>query len=312
MDRFESLNAFVRIVEAGSITAAAERLGVAKSAVSRRLAELEERLGAQLLRRTTRNLSLTDPGWAFYERAVRILSDLDEAETAVSQAQGALRGRLRVAAPLSFGLLHLGPAITDFMALHPEVTFDLDFNDREVDLLKEGFDLAVRIGELADSSLVARRLAPVRLLPCCSPAYLESRGMPETPADLAAHHCLLYAYAREPRTWRYKTADGKAGTVKIEPHLQANNGDFLCQAAVAGEGILLTPTFITYREIERGRLVPLLTQYQWPELAAYAVYPQTRHLSRRVRAFVDFLARRFEAVPYWDRGHMTMGHNPVV
>ena len=309
MDRFEGLNAFVRVVEAGSITGAAERLGVAKSAVSRRLAELEERLGTQLMRRTTRKLSLTDSGWAFYERAVRILSDLEEAETSVSQAQGALRGRLRVAAPLSFGLMHLGPAITEFAARHGEVTFDLDFNDREVDLLKEGFDLAVRIGELGDSSLIARRLAPVRLIPCASPAYLDANGAPRSPAELGAHRCLLYAYSREPRVWRYRTPAGEKGSVKVEARLQANNGDFLCQAAVAGEGVVLTPSFIAYREIELGRLVPVLQDVNWPEVAAYAVYPQTRHLSRRVRAFVDFLVERFAGVPYWDRALQTMGHN---
>jgi len=310
MDRFEELNAFVRVVEAGSITGAAQRLGVAKSAVSRRLAELEERLGVQLLRRTTRKLSLTDSGWAFYERAVRVLADLDEAETSVAQAEGALRGRLRVAAPLSFGLLHLGPAITAFAGLHQEVTFDLDFNDREVDLMQEGFDLAVRIGELADSSLIARRLAPVRLIPCASPAYLEAQGTPDSPADLAAHRCLLYSYAQEPRVWRFRTSDGERGTVRVEAHLAANNGDFLCQAAVAAEGVLLTPTFIAYRAIERGRLVPILEEVAWPEVAAYAVYPQTRHLSRRVRAFVDFLVQRFAGVPYWDRRIEVMGDNP--
>ena len=301
MSRFEDLRTFVRVVEAGSITGAAERLGVAKSAVSRRLGELEERLGVQLLRRTTRRSNLTDSGWAFYERAVRILADLDEAEAAVSQAHGTLRGRLRVAAPLSFGLRHLGPAITDFMRLHPEVVFDLDFNDREVDLLQEGFDLAIRIAELQDSTMIARQLAPVRLVACASPAYLEAHGTPEAPDDLARHRCLVYSYSREPRIWRYRESGGASGAVKVSIHMEANNGDFLCRTAVAGEGIVLTPTFIAYREIETGRLVRILDAYEWPRVAAYAVYPQTRHLSRRVRAFVDFLVQRFANVPYWDR-----------
>jgi len=302
MDRFEDLKTFVRVVEAGTLTAAAERLGVAKSAVSRRLAELEERLGAQLLRRTTRRLNLTDSGWAFYERAVRILADLDEAEAAVSQAHGTLRGRLRVAAPLSFGLRHLGPAITDFMHLHPEVVFDLDFNDREVDLVQEGFDLAIRIAELQDSTLIARRLANVRLVLCASPAYLEEHGVPAVPDDLVRHRCLIYTYASDPSTWRYLGADGAEGMVKVSAYISANNGDFLCRAAVAGEGMVLTPTFLAYREIEDGRLVRVLPQFEWPSVAAYAVYPQTRHLSLRVRAFVDYLAQRFGDLPYWDRG----------
>jgi len=302
MDKFEDLKNFVRVVEAGSITGAAERLGVAKSAVSRRLGELEERLGVQLLRRTTRRLNLTDSGWAFYERSMRILADLEEAEAAVSQAHGTLRGQLRVAAPLSFGLRHLGPAIIDFMQQHPEVVFDLDFNDRAVDLLQEGFDLAVRVAELQDSSLIARRLAPVRLVLCASPAYLEEHGAPETPQDLSQHRCLIYSYAPEPRIWRYQAPDGSHGSVRVPIRLAANNGAFLCNAAVAGEGIGLSPTFIVHRELEDGRLVRVLGDYQWPQVAAYAVYPQTRHLSHRVRAFVDFLVQRFGDMPYWDRG----------
>lgn len=300
MPRLEDMETFVRVVEAGSISGAAERLGIAKSAVSRRIADLEERLGAQLFRRTTRRLNLTDTASSFYERCVRILADVDEAEHAVSEQHGTLRGRLRVAVPLSFGLLHLGPAIDDFMRANPGVEFDLDFNDRQVDILTEGFDVALRIADLADSSLMARRLAPVRSLVCASPDYLQQHGTPQTPADLADHACLTYSNAPDPGTWMYRGADGKTAGIRVHARLQTNNGDFACQAAVAGQGIVCQPTFILYQAIEQGRLVPILTDYQWPAVNAYALYPRTRHLSHRVRAFVDFLAARFDGVPYWD------------
>ena len=186
MDRFAHMQVFVSVVEAGSISAAAERLDLAKSAVSRRLAELEAHLGVSLITRTTRRLNLTDSGRAYYERCVAILADLDEAESAVSQAHAALKGQLKVALPLSFGLLHLSPLIQAFMALHPEVRFELDFNDRQIDLMQEGFDLAIRIATLEDSSLIARRLAPIRHVVCASPDYLAKHGTPVAAADLAA------------------------------------------------------------------------------------------------------------------------------
>ena len=300
MARLEDMESFVRVVETGSISAAAERLGVAKSAVSRRLSELEARLGAQLFRRTTRRLDLTDTGRGFYERCLRILSDTEEAELAVSQAHGTLRGRLRVAVPLSFGLLHLGPAINDFMAAHPGLEFDLDLNDRQVDLLAEGFDVALRIADLEDSSLIARRLATMRTMVCASPEYLARAGTPQTPADLAAHCCLVYSNARDPALWRFRDPQGDDKTIRVPVCMQANNGDFLRQAASVGQGICMLPTFIAYRAIQDGSLCPILTNYTWPAFNAYAVYPRTRHLSQRVRVFVDFLAERFGGVPYWD------------
>jgi DNA-binding transcriptional LysR family regulator len=301
MDRLEEMQTFTRVVEAGSISGAAERLGVGKSAVSRRLADLEERLGVQLFRRTTRRLDLTDTGRSFYERCLRILDDVDEAESAVSEAHGTLRGRLRVAVPLSFGLNHLVPAFADFMATHPGLVLDLDFNDRQVDLLAEGFDAAVRIADLGDSSLIARRLAPIRHLVCASPAYLTRHGVPQTPESLAEHPCLVYANAPTPGLWSWTDATGQRRSVRVKAVLQANNGDCLREAAEAGLGIAMEPSFILYRAIEAGRLRPVLTEYDWPRLAAHVVYPRTRHLSRRVRALVDFLAERFAGVPYWDR-----------
>lgn len=311
MDHFEEIQAFVKVVEAGSISGAAERLQVAKSAVSRRLSELEGRLGAQLLRRTTRRLSLTDTGRGFYERCVGILGDLEEAELAVSQEHCALRGRLRVAVPLSFGLAHLGPAICEFARSNPDVEFDLDFNDRRVDLLQEGIDVAVRIARLADSTLIARRLCTIRYVICASPEYLDHHGTPKTPDELSGHRALVYSHDPDSANWPYRRPDGTEGQVKLSVHLRANNGDFLRDAAIGSQGIIREPSFIVYRAIEAGELIPLLGDYEWSSLDAYAVYPQTRHLSRRVRAFVDALVERFAGTPYWDRGLQTeTGRNP--
>jgi DNA-binding transcriptional LysR family regulator len=300
-DRFSNMQTFVKVVEAGSISLAADHLSIAKSAVSRRLAELEGRLGVQLFRRTTRRLNLTDSGRAFYERCLRILEDVAEAESAVSQSHAALRGRLRVALPLSFGLLHMAPAISVFLQQHPAVEFDLDFNDRQVDLLREGFDVALRIAELPDSSLIARKLAPIRHAVCGSPAYLAEHGIPKHPTELREHVCLGYSNLANPGTWTYRDPTGAQRSVKIPVRLKANNGDFLCSAAIAGEGLVLQPTFYLRQAIDRGLLVPILTDFSWPELNAYAVYPATKHLSSRVRAFVDFLAERFSGIPYWDQ-----------
>ncbi len=301
MDRFQEIQTFVRIVEAGSISGAAERMRVAKSVASRRLSDLESRLGVQLLQRTTRRINLTATGRSFYERCVRILADVDEAELAVTEEHAELRGALRIAVPLSFGLLHLGPAIIDFMQEHPGVRFELDFNDRQVDLVQEGFDAAIRIARLSDSSLIARRLAVVNHLVCASPGYLAQYGAPGTPPDLREHPCLVYSNAPTPETWSYTGASGEPRSIQPHVRLRSSNGDFLRDAAIAGQGVIMEPSFIVYQAIEQGLLVPVLTDYQWPTLNAYALYPQTRHLSRRVRALVDYLAQRFAGVPYWDR-----------
>lgn len=301
MDRFETLQTFVAVVEAGSFSAAAARLDCAKSAASRQVAALEGHLGVQLLNRTTRRLSLTDAGREFYERAQRILADLEEAELSVAAEQTALRGRLRLAAPLSFGLRHLAPALDEFLADHPELVLDLDLDDRRINLVEEGFDLALRIGELADSSLVARPLAPIRMQLCASPAYLRRHGTPQTPADLAFHAGLVYGNIPEAQQWRFLDANDKVHSVKVPARLRANNGDVLVQAALAGLGLVVTPTFIAHRALAAGELVPVLPEYRAPGTRAYAVYPSRRHLPQRVRVLIDFLAQRFGDMPYWDQ-----------
>ena len=301
MNRFENMDTFVRVVEAGSISGAADRLSVAKSAVSRRLRELEEHLGVELFHRTTRRMNLTDTGRAFYHQCVRILEDVLEAELATSQAHGTLQGSLKVALPSSFGLMHIGPAINAFIEENPQIEFDLDFNDRKVDLMQEGFDLAIRVGNLPDSSLIARRLAPIQSVMCASPHYLERKGTPQSPEELSNHQCLIYSLLRDPEAWHLIDDKGNMHKTKVRPYLKASTGEYLKNAAVAGLGIILIPTFIAYKEIESGALLPIMTNYQTPQISAYAIYPQTRHLSQRVRAFVDFLAKRFEGTPYWDQ-----------
>jgi len=300
MDRFENMGTFIRVVESGSISGAADRLGVAKSAVSRRLKELEAHLGVELFHRTTRKMNLTDTGRAFYHQSVRILEDVLEAEHATSQAHGTLKGSLKIALPSTFGLMHMGPAINEFLQAHPQIEFDLDFNDREVDLIQEGFDLAIRIANLPDSSLIARRLAPVQTVICASPSYLERNGEPQTPDELTEHQCLVYSLLRDFEYWHLTHSNNKEIRIKIHPYLKASTGEYLKDAAVDGLGIILVPSFIAYREIESGALIPLLKDYRPPQIDAYAIYPQTRHLSQRVRAFVDFLVKRFEGTPYWD------------
>ncbi len=300
MSRYEEIEAFVRTVDAGSFTAAANQLRVAKSAISRRIQELEQRLGAQLLIRSTRRLSLTEAGRALYERSVTLLADWDEAENVIAKEQTALSGHIRLAAPLSFGVTHLGTALLAFMKQYPNVTFDIDFNDRKVDLISEGVDIAVRIGDLPDSSLIARRLATIKTVVAASPAYIAPYGMPKTPDDLRAMTELRYGY-RNKIGWRFSGPEGSTHEIEVNSTLRATNGDFLRDAAVLGQGLVIEPTFILYEDLKAGRLVHLLPDYTLPQIAAYAVYPPTRHLSARVRALVDYLAEHCGgAEPYWD------------
>ena len=261
MDRFENMETFIKVVDAGSMSAAADRMGVAKSAVSRRLKELEGHLGVELFHRTTRRLNLTDTGRTFYQQAVRILEDVLEAELATTQAHGELQGSLKIALPMSFGIMHMGPAINDFLQEHPKIEFDLDFNDREVDLIQEGFDLAIRIANLPDSSLIARRLAPIQQAVFASPDYLDHYGTPKSPDELQHHQCLAYSLINDHKTWRFQDNNSQEIKISITPHLKASVGEFLRDAAVNGHGISVLPTFIVYKEIENGALVPILTDY---------------------------------------------------
>ena len=301
MDRLAAIEAFVRVAECGSFSQAAQRLHSSKSVVSRQVGALEAELGARLIHRTTRALTLTEPGRSYFERASRILADLAEANASVGRLQSAPRGRLRVNAPMSFGFLHLAPALPDFLDRYGDVELELIMNDRFVDLVEEGFDVAVRIGKLEDSSLVARRLAPMRRTVCAAPAYLQKRGVPNSPEDLKSHECLCYSNLGMTQEWRFVRPDGRPWPIEVHGRLHANNGDALRAAALHGFGLAVLPSFLTGRDIQSGALVSVLEPFMPQDSAVYAVYPHARHLSPKVRAFVDFLAERFGPDPYWDR-----------
>lgn len=300
MNELEEMRSFIQLVDSGSATKAANVRGLAVSAISRRLKDLETRLGVQLLNRTTRRMSLTDEGRLFYDHAIRILDDLKEAEAQVSQTGGALSGTLKIAVPVSFGIAHLSPAVSAFMHAHHDIAIHLDMSDRRVDLVEEGFDLAIRIGSLADSSLIARKIGTFRHVACASPDFFSARQIPQHPDDISGWPGLCYGNMTRPNIWKHVGPDGEAGSVTVEPRLVANNGDALREAAIAGLGILSSPSFIVHRAIEEKLLQPVLLDFQWFEMAIYAVYPPTRHLSQRVRRFIDFLASRFGDHPYWD------------
>ena len=294
------MRCFVAVVERGSVTGAAEALRVAPSAVSRRIKDLEGRLGTQLLVRTTRRMSLTEAGRSFHARCERILADVEEAEAEAATGRAALRGSLRIAGPLSFGMPYLTPIVLDFMKEHPEVVIDLDLSDRTIDLVAEGFDLAVRIGTLRDSSLVARKIADVRIIACAAPSLIEKMGMPETPEDLRTWPALCYTGSERPDIWRYRTPDGKEASVTMSVRMLANSGPLLCRAAIAGHGVVHEPSFYVHEAIAAGDLVPILRHVDWPGVAIHTVYPQTRHLTARARAFIDFVRARIGPKPYWE------------
>jgi DNA-binding transcriptional LysR family regulator len=300
MDRVTSLSVFVKVVEGSSFAAAARHFGLSPAMVSKHIVSLEERLGARLLNRTTRQVSPTEIGREFYERSTRILADLDEAEQAASALQATPKGLLRLNGPLSFGIRHLAPAIIDYLAACPEAAIDVTLSDRVVDLVDEGFDLAIRIARLADSSLIARRITPCRIVACAAPAYLKKHGAPRRPADLTAHNCLGYSYAAFRNEWRFTGPDG-AVSVRIAGRLNANNGDVLRLAALRGEGIVIQPTFLIGDDLASGELVSILPGFVPDELVIQAVYPHSRHLSVKVRSFIDFLVARFGQDPEWDR-----------
>jgi len=293
MDRFHAIEAFVSVVEAGSFARAAERLSVSVSSVSRHVTELEAHLGARLLNRTTRRLSLPEIGRAFHERCVQLLADLEEAEESAAEGTVAPRGTLRLTCGVTFGTLHLAPAIAEFMAQFPAMRFDVELSDRIVDLVDEGFDAAVRIGAVGGQNLVARKVGVTQLVCCAAPAYLARHGEPRLPEDLTAHACLTYAYAPQSGLWAFRDAEGRERNVRIAGPVHANSGAFLEALAAGGMGIALEPDFIVGPDLRAGRLVPILRAFLPVAAGIHVVYPTRRHLSAKVRAFTDFLQQRF-------------------
>jgi DNA-binding transcriptional LysR family regulator len=299
MDPLSGISVFAAVADAQSFTQAAKRLGMSKSSVSKSVTRLEERLGARLINRTTRRLSLTEVGHDFHQRCSRIVEEAEAAEQAINRLQESPRGTLRVNAPLSFGLRHLGPALPEFMVMYPELKLDIDFLDRRVDLIEEGYDVAVRSGALDDSSLIARRLAPNRLVAVAAPAYLERHGTPAQPKALASHNCLTYAYLPSPGAWQFQL-DGQPFAVSVSGSLQTNNGDVILDAVLAGLGIAMAPTFICGAELAAGNLHRILADFEPEPYGIHAIYPHSRHLPLKVRVFIDFFADRFGDQPYWD------------
>ncbi|MET0331490.1 MAG: LysR family transcriptional regulator [Dyella sp.] len=293
MSQLEDIRIFVATIEAQSFTAAAEKLGLSKQFISKRVMALEARLGVRLLIRTTRQLRPTELGLAYYERMRALSQQIDDAEQAISQQNAAPRGVLRITAPMSFGTLHLGPLLPRFMQAYPQVSVEMDLSDRTVDLIGEGYDMAVRIGQLADSTLIARSIAPMDVLVCASPDYLARRGTPSTPAELRNHDCLLYGHGKHVE-WPFIN-QGKRQLISVGGRLRANNGELVRDAAIAGLGLAHLPTFIIAQALDSGALVSVLDDYCPPATAVYAVYPQHRQSSLAVHAFVDFLHASFAA-----------------
>ena len=299
MDKLATIQAFAQVVESGSFAKAAERLGLSTSATSRQVAELEAHLQTRLLNRTTRRVSLTEGGRAYYERVVQLLADLDEAEQEAARAAVVPRGVIKLTTAVNFGVRHVAPAIAAFMARHGEVRFDVSLSDRIIDLVEEGFDLAIRIGTAGPHNVVARKLGETAVVPCASPAYLAARGTPQVPEDLARHNCFTYEYAAPRNLWTFRDAQGRERQVRVSGNLHANNGDLLAEAAARGAGIVLEPAFVVGPEVRAGRLVPLLQDFAPPPLPIYAVYPSRKHLSAKVRLFVDFLVGHFAGAQDW-------------
>jgi len=301
MNKLDGMNTFAKVVSLGSYSEAARALGVGRSAVSKAVMELEQLLGARLLDRTTRHVSPTEAGRLYYERSLDILARVEEAEMLASRLHDEPRGVLRVNGPMSFGVSHLGAAVVDFMARHPGLKIELTLTDRFVDPVEEGVDVVVRIGAMQDSSLIARRIAPARRVLAASPAYLAAHGAPATPADLKAHRCLDYGHSTTLRRWPL-TKDGRTVQAELDVVFCANSGEVLRTAALAGQGIVLLPTFLIGEDLRAGALAPVLTDWPPTELTLFALYPPNRFLAAKTRLLIDFLVARFGERPGGEGG----------
>lgn len=300
MNAIGAIPIFVSVIENGGFAAAARNLGVSKSAVSKRVTQLEEQLGAQLLHRTTRKLSLTEAGERYLAHAVEALASAREAEDAVAQLQGAPHGRLRINTPMSFGRLHIAPLIPEFLSRYPGIEIDMVMDDRIVDLVETGFDVAIRAGVLSDSSLIVRTLAPCQNILCAAPSYIAENGEPTEPSDLLAHNCLHFAYFSDAHHWTF-IGSNEPERVETSGNYQVNNSEALREALIGGCGIGRLPTFVAGPDIKSGRLVRILGQYRMPSQTLFALFPERRHLPAKVRVFLDFVVERFGAdQPYWD------------
>jgi DNA-binding transcriptional LysR family regulator len=300
-DTLQEMSVFSKVVTAGSLSAAARDLGLSPALVSRRLAALEARLGVRLLHRTTRSLHLTVEGARYYDACSRVLAEIEDANAEVSRGRVEPQGALKVALPASFGHQHVAPLIVEFAERYPKVELALSLSDRRVSVVDEGFDVAITIAHLEDSSLAARKLAPNRRVVCASPEYLRKHGTPRAPEDLVAHNCLTTSDFT--MTWEYQDPRGRPGTVRVRGRYACDNWEVLREWALAGLGVALKSTWDVYRQLQDGSLVALFPGYRFhSDVAIYAVYPHRRLLPAKTRVFIDFLAQRFGPEPYWDRG----------
>ena len=300
MDRLNGMKIFVEVVNGEGFTAAADKMGLSRAQISKSVMQLEAHLGTRLLNRTTRRISLTEIGRIYYDRCKTILNDIEEIEGLAREQTSRPRGRLTISAPTSFGTLQLNDAIPQYIKKHSQVQVSINLADRFIDVVSEGFDLVIRIAELEDSSLIARKIAPCKRVFCASPEYLKQHGTPAVPQDLAIHHCLIYSNELKPDSWVLHGPNG-VESVKVNGPVCADNGDILKSAALSGLGVTLLPTFIVGAEIESGRLKQVLPEYCPPDISIYAVFPSRRYLSAKVRTFVDFLTDYFGDQPDWDR-----------
>ena len=300
MDKLEAMNAFTRVVTLGSYAEAGRALGLTRSAVSKAVMELEQVLGARLLDRTTRRVSATEAGRAYYDRCVDILASIEETEMQVSRLHDEPKGVLRINGPMSFGVRYLGSAVADFMEKFPALKVEMTLTDRFIDPIAEGADVTIRIAVLEDSSLITRKLAPARRVLVASPDYIARHGAPSTPEELSHHRCLNFGHSTTLQRWRL-SRNGETITVPISSCLCANNGDVLRHAAVRGHGVTKLPTFIVGEDIEAGRLVVVMPDFPPTEIAIYALYAPNRYLAAKTRVLIDFLAGRFGDAPEWDR-----------
>ena len=299
MDKFLEMQTYAAVVDLGSFVKAADVLEMSKPTVSRYISDLEERLGVRLLQRTTRKLSLTEEGRSFYARCKAVLADVQAAESEITSKSLVVNGLIKINVPVSFGLLELAPRWADFMSKYPELTLDITLSDRMVDLVEEGFDLAVRIASLPSSSLISRKLASTKMVLCASPTYIKKHGKPKHPSDLANHAVLSYSLLATGDTWEF---DGKEGKVKVNvrPIMRSNSGDTCVAAARKHKGIIGQPSFMVSEDLKRGTLVELIPQFRLPEFGIYALYPSRQYVSPKVRALINFLAKEMEGVAWYD------------
>jgi DNA-binding transcriptional LysR family regulator len=305
MDRLRAMEIFVQTVDAGSFSAASRALNTSVASVTRYVAYLEEHLGIRLMQRSSRKLALTEGGTTYYARCRQILDDLADADSQVGATAVQAKGVIKLSVPVSLGVHYLAPRWPEFLSRYPDVALDLSITDRVVDILEDGFDAAIRVGRLTDSSLVARKLAPARVVVCAAPSYLARRGAPTDVADLAAHDCLIYTSVSPADEWTLQR-QGDTRHVRVAGRVNANNGDTLRAAALAGQGILAQPAFLVGPDLAAGRLVEVLPGWEMEEMGIYAVYPSRRHMSGKLRALLDFLGQAFGPEPSWDKWRGTV------